>query len=362
MASAGAASPAFQFKHNVKTLKIASPAAPAAPTVPPVVLTPAKGELTAPSGVNFGYVSTGTTATRTAVFRNIGQATATGVQATISGAGLTVSEDCGTPAKPVSLPGGAACTMTITYAPTAAGTVSGTLTLTSSAENNPLAINPITGQAVAPFETVMDLRGDDATVIDSTGNALILKSGVTTTATAYRMGTGAVSFSSRGTNGFLKTPQHLRYSFARENLTMEAWIRPTVMSPNALLSNYPNNAWGTNAWTLTHNHGAAPRKISFFIYNYSGSPLLASTTEPALNAWTHVAVTRSGDTWRLFINGKVEASRSYSGTLDGDWMAREIGVGLIENGGWDWGYTGQMDNVRLTRGLARYTGDFTPSY
>ena len=362
MSSAGAASPAFQFKNAVKTLKIDSISTPAVPAPPPVVLTPAKGELTSPTGVNFGYVTLGSSATRTVVFRNTGQATAAGVQATISGTGLAVSETCGTPAKPISLAGGATCSMTITYAPTAVGAVSGTLTLTSSVENNPLSMNPITGQAVPPFETVMDLRGDDSSVVDSTGNTLMVKSGVTTTATTYRMGTGGLSFNSRGVNGFLKTPQHLRYNFARENLTMEAWIRPTVMAPNAILSNYPNNAWGSGTWTLTHNHAGAPRKISFYIHSYGGSPMLASTTEPAINTWTHVAVTRSGDTWRLFLNGKVEATRTYTGSLDGDWSAREIGVGLIENGGWDWGYTGQMDNVRLTRGLARYTSDFTPSY
>jgi len=357
--SAAHAGPTYRFMKNVQTLKIADTATPASPT--PEALTPAKGELTAPGGADFGYVSTGTSGTRTAVFRNIGQTTATGLRAVMSGAGMTVSDECGTPAKPISLAGGAACTVTITYAPTAVGPTSGSLMFTSSVENNPLTLNPVQGQAVAPFETVMDLRGDSASVIDSTGNSLVVQSGVTTTTTAYKSGTGALSFNSRGLNGYLKTAANMRYSFGQADLTMEAWIRPTVMSPNAILSNYPNGAWGSGAWTLDHNHGAALRKVSFFSFGYSGSPLLVSTTEPALNAWTHVAVTRAGSTWRLFINGKLESTNTYSGPLDGTSIAREVAVGLIENGGWEWGYTGQMDNVRITRGLARYTSNFTPS-
>jgi hypothetical protein len=344
---------------NVQTLKISDTATPSTPT--PDALTPAKGELMAPGGADFGYVSIGTSATRTVVFRNIGQATATGLQAVMSGTGMSVSDECGTPAKPVSLAGGSACTVTITYAPTVVGPTVGSLTFTSSVENNPITLNPISAQAVAPYETVMDLRGDSASVIDSTGNSLVVKSGVTTTTTAYKSGTGALSFNSRGQSGFLKSAAHTRYSFGQADLSMEAWIRPTVMSPNAILSNYPNSAWGSGAWTLDHNHGAAPRKISFFSFGYSGSPLLVSTTEPALNTWTHVAVTRAGSTWRLFINGKLESTNTYSGPLDGASVARELAVGLIENGGWDWGYTGQMDNVRVTRGLARYTSNFTPS-
>jgi hypothetical protein len=357
--SAAQASPTYHFKRNMQTLKISDTSS--TPVSTPEVLTPAKGDVSTPGGADFGFVVVGTSATRTAVFRNIGQATATGLQAVMTGTGLTVSDECGTPAKPISLAGGAACTVTMTYAPTVAGPSVGTLKFTSSVENNPITLNPILAQAVAPYETVMDLRGDSASVVDSTGNSLVVQNGVAITTTFAKSGTGALSFNNRGVNGYVKAAANVRYSFGQADLTMEAWIRPTLMAQNAILSNYPNGAWGAGAWTLDHNHAAAPRKVSFFIYGNGGSPLLASATEPALSAWTHVAVTRSGSTWRLFVNGRLESTNTYSGALDGASAARELAVGLIENGGWDWGYTGQMDNVRVTRGLARYTGNFTPS-
>jgi hypothetical protein len=73
--------------------------------------------------------------------------------------------------------------------------------------------------------------------------------------------------------------------------------------------------------------------------------------------WQHVAFTRNGGTLRLFLNGQiVQQVNGYSGTLNTITNFLHVGSGV--NG--DSKMNGYMDEVRITRGVARYTASFTP--
>lgn len=75
------------------------------------------------------------------------------------------------------------------------------------------------------------------------------------------------------------------------------------------------------------------------------------------NNWHHVAITKSGDTYRLFVDGTMSDERTQT-NLSIDFT----GV-LIGKNGWDahnGEYTGYLDELRVTKGVARYTASFTP--
>jgi hypothetical protein len=78
-----------------------------------------------------------------------------------------------------------------------------------------------------------------------------------------------------------------------------------------------------------------------------------------LNAWHHIAVTREGNTFRIFINGTQETSATYTGSMTKSFTDLYIG-----SGGHTWSTTralrGYIDDFRITRGFARYTAAFTP--
>ncbi|MFB0964748.1 MAG: hypothetical protein QMC36_03520 [Patescibacteria group bacterium] len=80
------------------------------------------------------------------------------------------------------------------------------------------------------------------------------------------------------------------------------------------------------------------------------------STMPAANAWTHFAVTRSGTTIRVFLNGVLTASATNSTSFDGNSGSMQIGA---FNGGYF--FNGNVDDVRITKGYARYTADFSSS-
>ncbi|HEX4787066.1 MAG TPA: choice-of-anchor D domain-containing protein, partial [Actinospica sp.] len=88
-----------------------------------------------PSSVSFGSVNVGSTSSAQSVtVTNTGSATATGVSVSASGP-FAQTNTCGS-----SLAAGASCTASVKFAPTAAGSASGSLSVASSAAGSPLTV------------------------------------------------------------------------------------------------------------------------------------------------------------------------------------------------------------------------------
>jgi hypothetical protein len=82
--------------------------------------------------------------------------------------------------------------------------------------------------------------------------------------------------------------------------------------------------------------------------------ILTSASNVPFNSWTHIAVTRSGTTLRIFINGVVDASVTNSTNI--------AGSGNITYGGRSDGsiLDGYMSSTRFVKGSPVYTTTFTP--
>ena len=87
--------------------------------------------------------------------------------------------------------------------------------------------------------------------------------------------------------------------------------------------------------------------------------ILYSTTNISNGSWHHVAVTRNSGYLRLFINGTLEDSNAshtddidYSGAAFFDWLGNTFSDNEV---------LGHIDALRITKGVARYTSNFTPS-
>ena len=97
------------------------------------------------AGVDFGSVTVGTTSTQTVVITNIGNASANISGATVSGGGFNYVG----PALPLTLSSGQSVNLTVSFAPSAAGAATGTLSLSTNANVTPNTI-PLTGTGVLP--------------------------------------------------------------------------------------------------------------------------------------------------------------------------------------------------------------------
>jgi HYDIN/CFA65/VesB family protein/ASPM-SPD-2-Hydin domain-containing protein len=89
-----------------------------------------------PTSLSFGNVSVGATATQSATLKNGGTASVTVSQTNVSGAAFSITQ--GTP--PYSVAAGQSVTLQVRFAPSSSGNITGSLTVTSDADNSPTTI------------------------------------------------------------------------------------------------------------------------------------------------------------------------------------------------------------------------------
>jgi hypothetical protein len=89
-------------------------------------------------------------------------------------------------------------------------------------------------------------------------------------------------------------------------------------------------------------------------YNDGAASVITGATTVPLNSWSHVAVSRSGTSTRLFLNG-VQQGSTYTDTRN--YIQTPVTIGArfnnIQN------FTGYIDELRISKGVARYTANFT---
>ncbi len=90
--------------------------------------------------------------------------------------------------------------------------------------------------------------------------------------------------------------------------------------------------------------------------------LQVTSNSLTLNAWNHIAWTRTGGTARVFINGEIGVSWADSTVMSG--ANAEVTIGAAHNTRATtstFNFRGYMDEFRITNGTARYTSDFSSS-
>ena len=101
---------------------------------------------------------------------------------------------------------------------------------------------------------------------------------------------------------------------------------------------------------------------TFAFYGTAGSGWsIAYTTSqvPTTGAWHHVAVTRSGSSVRMFYNGtQIGTTKTSAISVASGTSVRIGGYQFFPGGARSLG--GNIDELRITKGVARYTANFTP--
>jgi hypothetical protein len=139
--------------------------------------------------------------------------------------------------------------------------------------------------------------------------------------------------------------------------TVEFWVRFAALGSNEELVGNRGNTGGnsSNGWALRKT-----TSNNIILYWYEGGQFnylnnsQGSQTTLSADTWYHVAVTRSGNVWRLFLNGTQEDTVTDSGTI----VSSNENRLFIGNFGTNY-LNGYMDDLRITVGQARYTSNFT---
>jgi hypothetical protein len=155
-----------------------------------------------------------------------------------------------------------------------------------------------------------------------------------------------------GTGDWLLLPASPN-NYLTGDLTVEFWVYPNNISNNPIVLGFNNTT--IYDWVQFNNN------IQMGVG--TNSTMLVSTsagnTVP-LNTWSHVALTRNGSTWKIFING-VSQVITVTGTATSAWgsttVPMRVGSGVYLTT--DYSLNGYIDDLRVTKGFARYTANFT---
>jgi hypothetical protein len=219
----------------------------------------------------------------------------------------------------------------------------------------------------APLTTVANtmllMNMDKAAIADKSSKVVAETVGDTKLSTAVKK-YGSASMYFDGTGDYLTFATNPQYAFGTGDFTIECWVNSAnVSSSQKGFLQTSDTAGGfqtsyTSGITFLFGAGAsggnAVSLSGAIVSNIAGTYVGSSTAVITADTWTHVALVRSSGTATMYVNGISVGSASAPGNCTGN--------NLVVGGYYSTGYlySGYLDDLRITKGYARYTANFTP--
>jgi hypothetical protein len=143
------------------------------------------------------------------------------------------------------------------------------------------------------------------------------------------------------------------------NFTIEFWVYFTDVSANrGLISKYGNTAENAGGLGYVVQFQQSIPSLRFVLGIGGGADAVYDFAwSPSISTWYHVAVTRSGTSARAFING-TQIGSTTTVTVSDLASPNPPQIGKTHTAAQY--LLGYMDDIRVTKGYARYTANFTP--
>jgi len=177
-------------------------------------------------------------------------------------------------------------------------------------------------------------------VLETLGNAQI-------STTQSKFGGSSMYFD--GTGDYLLTQSNVVNGLGTGNWTIEYWVNPVSVSAESIHVDFRSGS-GAVGPTVGNSAGGAVFFQTSGVNRITGSTLSTGT-------WTHIAVSKSGSSTKLFING-TQSGSTYTDANTYTTPAR-VCVGVDDDSSPNAYLNGYIDDLRITKGYARYTANFT---
>jgi hypothetical protein len=160
---------------------------------------------------------------------------------------------------------------------------------------------------------------------------------------------GTASLLLDGTGDYISYPTNVNFGFGLGDFTIECFARFDVVNDNLGIFDFRAAAGSEVAPLLYLN--ASGR----LVYQVGATARITGGNTLSVDTWYHIAVSRIGDQTKLFVNGVQEGS-TYTDTNDYG-STKQLQIGSIRNANYE--FDGYIDEVRISKGIARYTSNFT---
>jgi hypothetical protein len=167
-----------------------------------------------------------------------------------------------------------------------------------------------------------------------------------------KFGSGSMYFDGNG--DYLSIPSTPNLAFGG-NFTCECWFYLLAYPPN------------TNAMYIMDFRNGSTNNFGFGVIGIGGvaKPYMfvgagpvdgTGTTSLSLNTWYNIAIVRSGSTVTYYLNGVSDTTLNTSFSQ----AATGVTIGARYTGTQEY-VNGYINDLRVTKGYARYTSNFTPA-
>jgi hypothetical protein len=165
-----------------------------------------------------------------------------------------------------------------------------------------------------------------------------------------KFGTAALLLSGATTARVNVTGTLTDFDFGTDDFTVETWVNPTAgFGSDGVIT---RGTSGTGWWRLFL------LITGTYAWFHSSSQLITGTTNVLGGGWRHLAVSRRDGVTRLFVNG-VQEGVSHTASYDITASGASLVIGddpSVANREMH----GSQDEIRVTKGVGRYSGNFTP--
>jgi hypothetical protein len=213
---------------------------------------------------------------------------------------------------------------------------------------NVVLLMPMTGTNGGT--TFTDLKGHSVT---ANGNAV--------TSTARYVGTLGSSALFDGTTDYLSIPASSEFNMGTGDFCIEAWV---YIAANSAVNGSSDKAAiifsadysGTGYVEFMLNGNGASTGDGLTVWNGTTGQTQSCTISQG--AWHHIAVARQSGVATFYVDGTVVGTKSWAVQYGNNSAAVKIGGRILSS--WNNCLNGNLGPLRVTKGVARYTSNFTP--
>jgi hypothetical protein len=151
------------------------------------------------------------------------------------------------------------------------------------------------------------------------------------------------------------------FAFGTGDFTVECWVNTSTYSTDTVyrrifMTDGPTgNASGNFQLIIDISAGA------LYLWSNTGDLDYVTSGIVANGNWNHIAACRSGSTLRAFVNGIQVGSTTYSGSISPNSGTPRPRIGNYDGSGGGGDFSGYIQDVRIYKGLAKYTQNFIPA-
>lgn len=227
--------------------------------------------------------------------------------------------------------------------------------LTNCARSSSEFVSSIYSDYVTDSDTLLFIQSNttngSTTFTDSSTNGRTVTAVGNAQHSTTQSKVGATSIYFDGSGDAIKVADSNEWAFSGDH-TIDFWVYPTRSgSPNEYIVAFgPDGPWSNIPWNFKKENN-----LMYFQHsNNGGSGFSWQTGTFSINAWNHIAISRTGSTWRQFLNGTLNHTVSNGSTTQN--YSGEPHFGNTSTNSYP--FQGYMDNIRVTN-KSLYTSSFT---